>query len=180
MRRRAAGERPASQFARGLELQALGEKTELCFEVRHTLLELLDFLTFGVRQVAMLQRLNWLSAARAHHASRNADDGRGIRHRTHHYRTCADLYVVADPDAAQNFRAGAYHHAVAQSGMALSFFIAGAAQRYALVEQAIVPDFRGFADDHARTVVDEKTPADAGARMDLNAGQEARELGNHT
>src|ERR1041384_4535489 len=62
--RRAVEARPASQFASGLELQALGQKSELRFEIRHTLLDLLDFLTFGIGQVTVLQRLDGFSAAR--------------------------------------------------------------------------------------------------------------------
>jgi hypothetical protein len=57
--------------------------------------------------------------------------------------------------------------------------VTGAAQRYALVEQHIITDFRRLADHNPQTVINEETTADPGAGMDLDSGHKARELRNH-
>src|SRR5690606_12275963 len=64
-----------------------------------------------------------------------------------------------------------------QGRRALAFLPAGAAQRYAVVERAVVADFGGLADHHAHAMVDEEAPADAGAGMDLDTGEPARDCG---
>jgi hypothetical protein len=56
----------------------------------------------------------------------------------------------------------------------------GTAERYALVDQHVIADLAGFADDDAGAVVDEKTPSDARARMDFDVGKKAAELRNHS
>ena len=61
-------------------------------------------------------------------------------------------------------------------GVAFAVFFAGAPQGDALVQQAAVPDFGGFADHHSHAVVDEHAVADAGARMDFDAGETAAQL----
>ena len=58
---------------------------------------------FRIGQHAVIQHA--LGRAKPHHAPRNADHRRMIRHRMHHHRTRADLHVVADPNAAQHLRA---------------------------------------------------------------------------
>ena len=52
----------------------------------------------------------------------------------------------------------------------------GAAERHALVDGAVVADFRGLADHHAHAVVDEHAPADLRAGMDLDAGEPAADV----
>src|SRR3546814_1500524 len=54
----------------------------------------------------------------------------------------------------------------------------GAAEGDALVEGHVVADLRGLADHHAHAVVDEEAAPDGGARMNLDAGQQARDGGN--
>ena len=56
----------------------------------------------------------------------------------------------------------------------------GTPQRYALIQQNVIAQLGGLADDNAHAMVDEKPVADGGSRMDLNAGQKTRELGNQT
>jgi hypothetical protein len=45
-----------------------------------------------------------------------------------------------------------------------------------VVERAVVADLGRLADDDAHAVVDEKAPADARAGMNLDAGQEPRQI----
>src|ERR1019366_1000822 len=116
----------------------------------------------------------------AHDTPRYTDDGRVVRHRMNDNGTGADLHVIADPDAAEYFRARSNDDVVADRGMALAVFITRASQRYPLVEKHIVADFGGFADHHAHAVVDEKTAADGRARMYFNARQKSGYLRDET
>jgi hypothetical protein len=52
----------------------------------------------------------------------------------------------------------------------------GAAERDALVDGAVVADLRRLADDDTHAVVDEDTPADLRAGVDLDAGEETRQM----
>ena len=61
--------------------------------------------------------------------------------------------------------------------MPFTMFLAGAAQRHALVQRDIVAYDRGLADDHAHSVVDEQPPPDLRAGMDFDAGDQAGGLG---
>ena len=108
---------------------------------------------------------------------RIADRRRARRHRLDHDRVRADAGVVADREAAQHLRVGADDHAAAERRMALGALgERRAAERHALVDGAVVADLGGLADDHAHAVVDEDAPADRRARMDLDPGEEAREV----
>ena len=62
--------------------------------------------------------------------------------------------------------------------MALAHVLAGAAQGDAVVNQAVVPDLGGLADDKAHAVVDDQALADGGAGVDLDAGAAAAGLGD--
>src|SRR5205085_4007911 len=55
---------------------------------------------------------------------------------------------------------------------------AGAAQSDALVQQAIVADLGGLSDDDSHPVVDEEAAPDIRARVDLDPGKEAVDLGD--
>ena len=91
----------------------------------------------------------------------------------------ADLGVLAHGEAAQHLGAGADDDAALQGRMALGAAVQrGAAQGHALVDGAVVADDGGLADHHAEAVVDEDAPADGGARVDLDAGDDAREIGD--
>ena len=78
---------------------------------------------------------------------------------------------------------GADRHAVAHRRMALARLPPGLegepAQGDAVVDQHVVADLRRFADHHAHAVVDEEPPADPGAGMDLDAGDEAAGVRDH-
>ena len=64
-------------------------------------------------------------------------------------------------------------------GVALAFFLAGPAQRNALIQQDVVADLGGLADHHPHAVVDEEPPADLCARVNLDPGGRAIDLRNN-
>src|ERR1019366_8152071 len=81
-----------------------------------------------------------------------------------------------DGDIAQYFCARANHDIVADRGVPFAVFLAGAAQRYTLVQRDIVAHDGGLADDDSHSVVDEKAVANLCAGMDLDAGNQPGEL----
>jgi hypothetical protein len=60
--------------------------------------------------------------------------------------------------------------------VALAALLAGAAEGDALEERAVIADDRRLADHDAHPVVDHHPPADAGAGVDLDPGQEPAEV----
>ena len=95
-------------------------------------------------------------------------------------RVTADLDVVADADVAEHLGARAHGDVVAQGGVALAGLVAGAAERNALVEHAVVAHDGGFADDDAHGVVDKEVLANLRGRVNLDAGDMTGELREHT
>ena len=108
--------------------------------------------------------------------ARNAHHGGPLGHVLHHHGIGPDASPLAHLNGAEHLGAGAYHHVVAQGGMALALLPGGPAQGDAVIERAVVPDLGGLADDHAHAVIDEETATDARSRMDLDAGQPARQM----
>jgi hypothetical protein len=84
--------------------------------------------------------------------------------------------MIADPNAAEHLGSGSDHDVVADCRVPLTLLIARPAERYALVDQNVVTDFRGFANHYAHAVIDEKPAADRRARMDFNSGKKPRYL----
>jgi hypothetical protein len=84
--------------------------------------------------------------------------------------------VISDGDIAEDLRPRPYHYVVAERRVPLPLFLAGATERNALVEQAIVSDDGGFADDDAHPVIDEEPAPDLSARVNLDAGHQPRYL----
>ena len=90
----------------------------------------------------------------------------------------ADHTVVPDKGLpAENRRTGINDHALSDIRMALdaldgiAVFIgikAFGAKRYALIQLDMAADYRGFPDDNARAVVDEKVGTDFCPRMNIN------------
>ena len=76
----------------------------------------------------------------------------------------------ADLDRAEQLRAGADHHLVADRRVALAAREARAAERDALVHRHVVADLGGLADHDAGAVVDEEAAPDLRGRVDLDAG----------
>ena len=72
--------------------------------------------------------------------------------------------------------AGADHDVVAERRMALADVLAGAAERHALIEQAVVADLGRLADHDAGAVVNDQTAADLRAGVDFNSGPHLRPL----
>src|SRR5580693_4054683 len=95
------------------------------------------------------------------------------------YAAGSDFYVIADADVAQDFCAGAYDDVVADGGMALARFLAGAAEGDVLIHEDVVADFTGFADDDAHAVVDEEAAAYGGSGVNFDACQGTRKLRDH-
>ena len=64
-------------------------------------------------------------------------------------------------------------------GWRLTCCMRPSAERDPVVDHHVVADLGGFADHHAHAVVDEEPAPDGRAGMDLDAGEEARELRQH-
>ena len=116
----------------------------MSFEVGEAPAEVGDFLPFGIGEHAVLEI--GFDAAPADHAAGDADDRAMGGHGGDDDGTGADPYVIADADAAEDFCAGADDDVVADGRMALAALFAGAAQRYALIDENIVADLGRFAD----------------------------------
>jgi hypothetical protein len=83
-------------------------------------------------------------------------------------------------DVAQDLGSGAHDNVVAEGGMTFAFFLAGAAQRDTLVNQAVVADLGSLADDNTHAMVDEEPAADCRAGMDLDSRKETADLRDDT
>src|SRR5690606_14780933 len=99
----------------------------------------------------------------------------------------ADGRALTDGDAPQDGGPGVNHHVVLDDRVARQAFFQLAvfarretlgAQGHHLVEPYAVADDGGFADDHARAMVDEEALADGGARVDVDARVRVRDLGH--
>src|SRR5882672_8565870 len=143
---------------------------QLVHGLRHRVVEILHYRVSGEAPVRRRLRLD--------NARGYADRGRARRHFLHHYRIGANARALADQDRAENFRPGPHHHAFAEGGMAFALVPRRAAERDAVIERAVIADLRRLADDYAHAMVDEKTPPDRSAGMNLDAGQPARQMGN--
>src|SRR5207249_1129663 len=108
-------------------------------------------------------------------------DHNGVRwHLPHYDRAGADAAAVADREATDDLGPGTHHDIVAERGMALLALQAGAAERDALEQRDVLADLGRLADDDAHPVIDEEPSAEPGRRMDLDAGQEARHVGDES
>src|SRR5579862_339955 len=151
---------------------------EHAFEFGDAAGEVVNSLAFGVWETAVFEEAAF--GTDAHDAAGDSDYGGIVGDRVDNHRSGANFDVVADADVAEYLGSGADHHAVAESGVALAFFAAGAAERDSLVEQDIISDLGGLADYDSGAVIDEEASADGGAGMDLDSGEEAAGLGDHS
>jgi hypothetical protein len=91
--------------------------------------------------------------------------------------------VVADPDRPQHGRPNAQNDPVTDGRVPLAALAVGppaaAAEGDAVVHGHVVADPGGLAYHDRGRVVDEQPPPDAGAGMDLDAGQPSGELGQY-
>src|SRR5205814_4834645 len=91
-----------------------------------------------------------------------------------------DAAVVADADGADDLGPRADHHVVAEGRVALLTLEARPRQAHALVERHVFPDLGRLADDDAHAMVDEEPRTEPSRRVDLDARQEPREVGEDT
>lgn len=91
-------------------------------------------------------------------------------------RIGADRAVVADHDRPENLCSCTYGDAITERRMPLLLRERPATERHTVIQHDVVPDLRGFTDDHAHAVVDEETPTDRRTGMDLDSGEEPGEL----
>ncbi len=85
-----------------------------------------------------------------------------------------DAGAIADLDVAEHDRMGADQHAIADLGVAVFIGLAGAAERDALKDGAIVADDRGLADDEAGGVIEHHALADPRGGIDVDLEDLAR------
>src|SRR5207245_2463073 len=83
-----------------------------------------------------------------------ADDNGVRRDFPHDDRPGADPAAGADLERADDLRAGADDHVVAERGMALLALEAGAAERDTLEERDVLADLGRLSDHHAHAVID--------------------------
>src|SRR5688572_30460010 len=119
-----------------------------------------------------------LRRPRANHTSGYTNYGRMRGHGFNNDGTGSDLYMVANGYVAEDLRAGANDHAIADRRMPFPLFFARTAQRHSLVDQNVIANLGGFADDNAIAVVNEKPAPDARTWVDLDSGKETAKLRN--
>ena len=90
------------------------------------------------------------------------------RHVDEHQRPGPDLGPGADPDIAEDRRAGANEDAVADLGVPVAHGLACPAQRDVVEDGDVVADDGGLSDDDARGVVEEDALADRGGGVDVD------------
>ena len=90
------------------------------------------------------------------------------RHVDEHHGPSSDLGAGADPDVAEDGRAGADEHAVADLGVPVAHRLARAAQRDVVEDGDVVAHDGRLPDDDARGVVEQDAPADGGGRVDVD------------
>src|SRR5205814_2649089 len=113
-----------------------------------------------------------------HGPRRDADDGRSRGDILGHNRVGADFRAFTHFDRPKHLRARADHHAIAQRRVALAADTGarvGASKSHVLVDGDIVTDLRALA-DNAEAMVEEEALADLRPRMDVDRGQEPREM----
>jgi hypothetical protein len=139
------------------------------FEFRNAGAEASHVLGGGVRQVAMFQKLRMI-AMRANDLRWDSYDG-AVRWNGFHYDgTGSDLGIVADGDVPENFGAGSDDDAISDSWMSLAPVGTGATESDGLVDENVVTDLSGFANDDAHAVIYEEAAPDGCARVDFDAG----------
>ena len=108
-------------------------------------------------------------------------DNRGIRRNLLQYDSIrADTAVVTHLERSENLRAGRNEHVVANGRMTLAGVVTGTAERYTVVNRAVVANLSGFTDNDAHAVVNKQAFADLCARVDLNTGHMPRKLRQRT
>ena len=112
----------------------------------------------------------------ADQSRRNADCRAPRRYFADHHGIGADASAVTDSNGAEDLGPGADHHAATQSRMTLALVPCGTAQRDAVIQSAVIADFRRLADHHTGAVIDEEAATNRCAGMNVDIGQEARDI----
>lgn len=99
---------------------------------------------------------------------RDARNGHVGRHVVQDDRSRADFRAFSDVDVSEKLRVCSEHNAVADFGMPVAGFVSGSAERYAVENRNVVPDFRRFADDESRRMVEQNPVADFRRRVDID------------
>ena len=107
----------------------------------------------------------------ADHPAGDADHGGIFGNLPQDNGICRHTGIISNFDGSQDLGAGAHHHIVAQGRVALALHDASAAQGHALIDQTVVADLGGGADDDAGAMVDDQSSADGCGGMDLHARQ---------
>src|SRR6266853_631084 len=94
----------------------------------------------------------------------------------HDHGVRTDFRTLPDDDGPEHLRPRADDDPLPERRVALALVPRCPAQRHAVVQGAIVPQFRGLADHHPHAVVDEHAAADFRARMNLDAGEKTRDV----
>ena len=103
------------------------------------------------------------------------------RDRFDHHGIRTDTGPVAHHKATQYLRARTHHDTLAECRVPLGALVeACAAQRDALIDRAVVTDFRSLADHHAKTVIDKYASTDFRAGMDFDPCQHTTQMRNET
>ena len=137
----------------------------------YLLLKLGYFLRYGVGNVNLIEIVD-LSSSLTRDTSGDSDRCTVLGDILENYRICRDLTVTVYDDGAQHLCARSDENVIAERGMTLSYVLTRTAERYALVERAIVSYLGCLTDNDARSVVDNESLADGRARVDLNSGKE--------
>src|SRR5205823_11813625 len=101
-------------------------------------------------------------------AGRNSDGRRARGHIAHDDGVGADPGAIANEDRPQHLGPGTDYYLSSERRMTLDLFPLDAAKRDAVIQRAVIADLRGFADDHAHSVVDEDAAADRRPGMDFD------------
>ena len=91
-----------------------------------------------------------------------------------------DLTVCTDANRSKQGGRRSYEHVVFNCRMPLAQVFSRSTERDVVEHHAVVPDFCGFSDHDAGSVVNEETPADHCSRVDLNSRPEAANGGKKT
>ena len=85
---------------------------------------------------------------------------------------CAYLSVISHGNWAEKDGTCPNVYVISDSWMALACMLTGSSECDIVEHHAVVADLRGFADDHARPVIDKEISSDFSCWMDLHSGPE--------
>jgi hypothetical protein len=95
-------------------------------------------------------------------------------------RCGTDLAMVADIDGSKQCSIGTDQNMMADGRMSFIPVMPCATQGNPVKQDAVISDLCCFSYNDTGAMVDEKTPANPGSRMNFNAGPESVQHGNHT